>query len=111
MRKNLSFVGLSTFGGILVAGIIWLIVYSLRVRGATGFDGPAGVALGASMILGGLICGLTAITIYSHKNKEPNIMAAIVIWLFIGFISCMIVGLGVSTYAQVKFPDGKVYRL
>lgn len=104
MKNNFILVG-CTFSGVLVGGLIWLLIYSVNATDAIEFDGPAGLLLSLSMIGGGFILGFIGVTIATRGKKQKLNQALMTLGIFLlsGFISCILVGLPISAYAQNKY--------
>lgn len=69
--------------------------------GVIEYDGPAGLALGMSMLAAGFVIGIGGV-IYDLKHKQPILETLIV---FIGTIigACFIVGFLISGFAMERW--------
>ncbi len=104
LRENLL-IPFGTFLGVLLGGVTWLIVYSLTVTEAIGFDGPAGLFLGTSMLSGGFTLGFAAI-VYTERKKRFTYKQSIGIFsvfLMTGLVSCIMVGLPIYEHSMDKY--------
>lgn len=103
MNKN--YIGpIFTTLGVIVGGVVWLVIYDLNHTTSIGFDGPAGLMLGISLVVGGFTFGAPSV-IYTIRKKHASFPKAAIFFLMSGFAVCILIGLVTSNYAMSKYSD------
>jgi hypothetical protein len=67
MNKSFKVIALAVTGGV-VAWIIWLCIYLANKTPAIEFDGPAGLGMIISTVIGILVFGIVGIIIVAAKK-------------------------------------------
>lgn len=91
--------------GVIVSGLLWLLVYSLRFHEGIGFDGPAGGILDMTLVGGWLLSSVIAL-IWFKRRKLGTITMPVVVPIAVGAVTVFGVGYAVSSYATNRYPDG-----
>lgn len=104
--KNDFWVVAVTVAAVGVAGLSWLIIYSLSANKATGFNGQAEILLYFVLLIAALVGG-TGSASYSVYKKHLPVSEALGIAVCFGLL--MVAGLGfvLSHYASDKYPGGQ----
>lgn len=105
MKSEYFRIGALVSTGVIVTGLVWLLVYSLRFHEGIGFDGPAGGILGLSLIGGWLLSSIATLIWFKHRAHQ-SIIIPIVLVIIVGAVMALAVGYAVSSYAINRYPDG-----
>ncbi len=98
MVKNIYFPAVIVCLGVIVGAISWFVIYSIVYTPAIEFDGPAGLALGLSMIASGLLFGILGMSMYLYKNPTRKFKNSLLLCIATGLFVCVLLGYVVSKY-------------
>lgn len=90
--------------GIIVSGLLWLLIYSLRFHEGIGFDGPAGLFLGIALTGGWLLSSIISLIWFKHR-KFGSILVPTFVAIAVGAVVGLGVGYAVGSYAMDRYPD------
>ena len=103
MFNRLTTCVIATTVGVLIGGVCWLVIFITNFEPEIGYDGPAGLLLVVSMLLGGASLGIPSIALYARKKSFKSFLKALAICLISGVAALFIFGHTISDYATSHY--------